>query len=311
MFTETKVTVQIICYNQENVIRRCLDSVFCQKDFVNKVLIFDDCSSDNTLAIIQEYEKRYPGFLCVLQADKNLGIFQNVERRWKYPTRGLVYDLSGDDEVPLGWFESVGLAIKSYSIDVNDAVALYGDYMVDYGNGKRRTFTNSHVSKGKDLWRLYQRGYITNRAVCYSSSVKLKYSSCLDGRSYVSENVQDSQLHLNVQRAFYLPKVGNVYHAGIGVSASMTGDKWNQHLNTMFYSFEWYKNEGYSLKAQDRFLPHRNRSWKQLLKHRSIKTMLVWSFYAFISMDASLGLNLNRFNLIWFKLRVLNRLERD
>ena len=311
MLLTNKITVQVICYNQQDLIARCLDSLICQKEFIKEILVFDDCSTDNTVKILKDYQLRYPDLIRVLHSERNLGIFANIERRWEFRTEGLVYDLAGDDEVPKGWFESVCTAIKIYNIDVSEAVAIYGDYLVDYGHNKKLKLRNSHVRRYKDLWRLYQRGYITNRAVCYSSSIKLKYRSCLEGRSYVSENVQDSQLHLNVNQAYYIPEVGNIYHAGIGVSASMTGEKWRQHLNTMLYSFKWYRNEGYSVKRQDVFLPYRNRSWKKFLKYRSLKKMLVWSFYATLTLDFALGINVNKLRILQSKVIELLNLQKS
>ena len=301
MSQEVKITVQVICYNQEDVIKRCLDSVLCQKNFVKEILVFDDCSTDNTGDILNEYRLEFPALIKVMSSDENLGIFGNVERRWKYSTDGIVYDLSGDDEVPQGWFEAVCHVIGNSQLDVNESIAIYGDFLVDYGKGRTLRLKNSRVRQGKDLWRLYQRGFINNRAVCYSSNIKLKYKSCLDGRSYVTENVQDSQLHLNVSHAIYLPMIGNIYHSGIGVSSSMSGEKWQQHLFTMLYSFEWYLNEGYKLNKRDVYLPDRNISWKLFLKKRSLSSLLKFLFFAVLSSDVALGINTNKLRHFQFK----------
>lgn len=302
MSSEVRITVQVICYNQQSVIKRCLDSVLSQKNFVKKILVFDDCSTDNTINVLNEYRLKYPEIIKIIRANENLGIFANVERRWKYRTEGLVYDLSGDDEVPSGWFEAVSHTVQSSYLDVTKAIAIYGDYLVDYGEGRTLKLKNSRVRRNRELWRLYQRGFINNRAVCYSSSIKLNYKSCLEGRSYISENVQDSQLHLNVKQAVYLPKVGNIYHSGIGVSSSMLGEKWQQHLFTMSYSFKWYLNEGYELKKRDEYLPDRNISWKRFLKKRSVPSLFRFLLFAALSLDPALGINSNKFRLLRFKL---------
>ncbi len=57
------IVVSVICiaYNQEKYIRECLDSVLCQKtDFKFEIIVQDDASSDNTVAIIKEYAEKYP-----------------------------------------------------------------------------------------------------------------------------------------------------------------------------------------------------------------------------------------------------------
>lgn len=56
-------TVSILCaaYNHEPYIRSALDGFLSQRtDFAFEILVNDDCSSDNTAAIIREYAERYP-----------------------------------------------------------------------------------------------------------------------------------------------------------------------------------------------------------------------------------------------------------
>lgn len=57
------IMVSILCntYNQENYIRRTLDSFMMQKtNFRFEVLVHDDASIDSTADIIREFEQRYP-----------------------------------------------------------------------------------------------------------------------------------------------------------------------------------------------------------------------------------------------------------
>ena len=60
------IQVSIICnaYNHELYIREALDSFVMQKtNFAFEVLIHDDASTDNTAAIIREYEEKYPAII--------------------------------------------------------------------------------------------------------------------------------------------------------------------------------------------------------------------------------------------------------
>lgn len=60
---EMKPVVSIIClaYNHEKYIREALDSfVMQQTDFPFEIIVHDDASTDNTAAIIKEYEVKYP-----------------------------------------------------------------------------------------------------------------------------------------------------------------------------------------------------------------------------------------------------------
>ncbi|MBR1777625.1 MAG: glycosyltransferase [Alphaproteobacteria bacterium] len=79
MKKECLLTVNVITYNHEEWIGKCLDSVLEQKtDFDYIVRIFDDCSTDGTKEICREYEKKYPEKILFFPAEKNLGLINGV-----------------------------------------------------------------------------------------------------------------------------------------------------------------------------------------------------------------------------------------
>jgi glycosyltransferase involved in cell wall biosynthesis len=73
------VSVYCLTYNHEKYIRKALDGILMQKtDFDFEIIISEDKSTDNTISIIAEYEKRFPGRLTVLYHEKNL-YSQNID----------------------------------------------------------------------------------------------------------------------------------------------------------------------------------------------------------------------------------------
>lgn len=74
-----KLSVFIVTYNQERYIRQCLESVVAQKvNFDYEVIIGDDCSTDGTGAICDEFASKYPQ-IHVYHHPKNLGLLGNWE----------------------------------------------------------------------------------------------------------------------------------------------------------------------------------------------------------------------------------------
>ncbi len=74
-----KLSVFVVTYNQERYIRQCLDGIFAQKaNFDYEIIIGDDCSTDGTAAILDEYAAKYP-HVQVYHHPKNLGLLKNWE----------------------------------------------------------------------------------------------------------------------------------------------------------------------------------------------------------------------------------------
>ncbi|MBA4697258.1 MAG: glycosyltransferase [Legionella sp.] len=74
-----RVSICVITYNHEPYIRRCLESLVMQEtDFDIEIVIRDDGSKDNTQAIINDFQKRYPDKVRFLHSSSNLGMTANL-----------------------------------------------------------------------------------------------------------------------------------------------------------------------------------------------------------------------------------------
>ncbi len=68
-----KVSIILPCYNAEKTVTETLDSVINQTFPLNdlEIIVVDDCSSDGTLDILQDYERRYPDLISLIHFDIN------------------------------------------------------------------------------------------------------------------------------------------------------------------------------------------------------------------------------------------------
>lgn len=93
-----KVSVCVVTYNQEKYIRQCLQSIVDQEtDFDFEVIVGDDCSTDGTPAIVQEFARRYPGKVRAILREKNVGPTQNYLDIHSQPRGEYVAHVDGDD----------------------------------------------------------------------------------------------------------------------------------------------------------------------------------------------------------------------
>ena len=70
-----EVSVTIACYNVEKYIKECLLSVLNQDFDSMEVLVCDDCSTDNSLAIVGRIVKEHPrgNIVRIIRGEKNMG----------------------------------------------------------------------------------------------------------------------------------------------------------------------------------------------------------------------------------------------
>lgn len=93
-----KLSILIICYNQENYIKQSIDSIVMQKiPFGYEVVIADDCSNDKTLLIIKDTLLDKIQNLRILDNDLNLGISKNYQRGFAECKGEYIAVMEGDD----------------------------------------------------------------------------------------------------------------------------------------------------------------------------------------------------------------------
>ena len=286
-----RLSVLIITYKQEELIKRAIDSLLAQKDYIYEICVSDDCSPDNTWGVLQEYDRQYPGLFKLNRNEPNLGIFANFEKTWTMPTGDLVYVLSGDDECGEGWFKTIVEYIYNNGIDYkNELFCVYGDYKVLYPNGDSFTFKNDAITTDVNPIRLSIRGIIGNRSACYSCRILQKYEKVSQGRSYLPESAQDRQLQLFAEKSYYIPYVGNIYYAQIGVNVHFNPKTMAERENVEEYAREFIEAHGYKFPPKDisyfKYKTEIAKSYRdKSLKHR---LHVAWLFVK--SFDPALGL---------------------
>ena len=94
------VSVCMTTYNHERYIAQAIESVLQQQtDFAVEVVVGEDCSTDNTLAICREYEAKYPDRVRVIASEINIGMHANYRRTIEACRGEYVAMCDGDD-----WF---------------------------------------------------------------------------------------------------------------------------------------------------------------------------------------------------------------
>lgn len=92
------LSVCIRTYNQERFINQAIESVLMQKTmFPFEIVISDDCSTDGTKGILEDYVRHYPDRIRLLESESNLGGPRNLRRVIEATDAKYVTCLDGDD----------------------------------------------------------------------------------------------------------------------------------------------------------------------------------------------------------------------
>ncbi len=91
----TKVSVIIPCYNQEKYIADCLESILAQTFEDYEAIVIDDGSIDNSVKIVEEYQKKSDKIRLIRQ--ENQGVVTARNNAIKQAKGKYIYPLDADD----------------------------------------------------------------------------------------------------------------------------------------------------------------------------------------------------------------------
>lgn len=98
MEIKPKVSVCVMTYNQEKYIGQCLQSIVDQvTDFDFEVIVADDCSTDGTAIIVQNFVREYPSVVRAVLHEKNVGVGKNYRAAHDLARGEYVAHCDGDD----------------------------------------------------------------------------------------------------------------------------------------------------------------------------------------------------------------------
>lgn len=290
-----KLSILLVTYNQEQYIQQCLDSILMQHvNFEYEVIIGDDCSTDNTPLICDEYAERYP-FIHVFHHSKNMGHVGNWEFCLNQCHGEYIAILEGDDF----WIDNRKLQKQVDYLDTHPEVALtVTNINPIYELGAlQRSF--EFETMGERIWK--------RNEVCgngwYILSSSSMFRNVFQNFVFPKEiHIADSYLFpylLDVTNglAYAFPEQMTAYRQhpnNVSAKSSLNGDirLADQH-RFLGKRFTWEK-EGYK-RSEDMYLTRLSRAifpgflkyrWRYLLFHPNklfsryiIKTIMDWIKY--------------------------------
>lgn len=175
-----EVSIVIPAYNVEKYVKECLDSILKQtfQDF--EIILVNDGSTDQTLEILREYEKKHKGRITVID-QKNGGQSNARNNAMKYIRGRYMTYIDADDYIWEDYLETLlncakkenaDLVICSYEKFKNDGTIILTrntkNWEIDFGNGL------SHVFQYSPCAKLYRSDMILDNKIYFGEGERME-----------------------------------------------------------------------------------------------------------------------------------------
>lgn len=158
------VSVIVITYNQEHELSRTLNSIISQKcPFEFEIIVGEDCSTDGTRKVLEEYASRYNDIIVPLYNDVNRGILKNFISAISKVRGKYIAFCDGDDY----WIDPQKLVKQVDVLESNQDVGLvYSDVMVDSKITGDKYYRGMQSPRDDLFTQLLEGNIIVSSTVC-------------------------------------------------------------------------------------------------------------------------------------------------
>ena len=222
------ITVVIPAYNASEKLPACLQTLLDQSIKAKEILVFDDCSTDNTLEIAQQWAETLEG-LQVISLEKNIGQGEIRNRGMDTATGKYILFLDSDDMLEPAALETVYSLAEQHQTDT-----VIFNHIVHSWRGHTKsnlhafTFERSgdRVLTDADKWPLIFNDLVPWNKFCRLDFLKQNAIRFDDGRIY-------EDLSWSIQALYYSKSLYAVskplYHYVVAQNSSIRSSSVN-HL---------------------------------------------------------------------------------
>lgn len=251
---KSNILVSIVCitYNHEPYLRQALEGFLMQEtDFPVEIILAEDCSTDGTRSICEEYAEKYPDTINYIWSGNNVGAVENEARAIRAAKGKYIALCEGDDywTDPLKLQKQVDFmeAHPGYSVTFHRYKIHYEDTDTWENDNAEKLFMGSDI-EGLDITmeqslNVWLTQYLTAvfRRDCYDFTWADKYQWYRDSHMFY---------HLmTCGKAYLFAFEGGVYRkTGNGIYTNM--DQYHTQLRTIEVCREmWEKNDDDRLRT--------------------------------------------------------------
>ena len=244
------VSVACITYNHEKYISEALDSILMQEtSFPFEIVVGEDCSTDNSIEIIEVYRNKYPRIIRVLTSEVNVGGQKNALRIF-LACRGKYTALCEGDDYWTSSFKLQHQVVKlrenpKYNICIHPVLGAMEGSPNAYEEGGHYNSDKLVACDdviGNALGYFYAVSIMVKTRVLHN--LPSWYVELPVGDLYIGilSSIPNGVLYLNTNMATYRKNVEN---------------SWTQRVMSSDIRFKWLKDINVSVNELDSYLDYK------------------------------------------------------
>lgn len=272
------VSVICLCHNHERFIREAIRSVMEQTYTRIEVIVVDDASTDNSVAVIRELQEQFPS-LEILLLDKNVGNCAAFNRGLALATGTYVIDLATDDvllphriENGVAMLEKLG---NNYSTQFSDALYINEKSETLYRHSDR--YPHDTIPAGDIYTDVIRRYFICTPTLMMRRNLLMALGGFDEELAY--EDFDYLIRASRVSRFCYAPEVLVKRRLVSNSLSSKQGRLFSQHERSTYEVclkiFTLNRNQ-----AEQRALAY--RAWRELLSNIKMLNLVLAADYALL-----------------------------
>lgn len=236
----SKISVIIPCYNVENYIDRCLESVVGQTIGLDKleIIVVNDASADSTLKKLQDWEKQYPQNIMVITYEENIrqGGARNIGL--SYATGEYIGFVDSDDWIEPDMYQVLYEKMQDGEYDVVECKFIRDRYLGEHTlTGAERKDKEYHFTprngvfygECKDTGNCGEYGSICTMLV--KKELLQAHEIYFPERMAYEDNYWRSIVRLYVERQYIVDKI--CYHYFVNSSSTVTAVNGSHQLDRL------------------------------------------------------------------------------
>ena len=208
------ITFVVPCYNSEKYMRKCINSLLIGAEKV-EIIIVDDGSSDDTLKIADDYQKKYPNIIKAVHQE-NGGHGEGINTGLKYASGKYFKVVDSDDWVDTKAYKELLDKIETIDSDliITNYVYTYADKRKDNVINFSNVFESDKSLTWNDMknWRFNQ--YPSIHSFMYKKEVLDKTNIKLPKHVFYEDNLFIYLPLVNTETIYYFNI--NLYRYFIG-----------------------------------------------------------------------------------------------